>query len=605
MRKSKTVNRTRVDTEFRHEPIKFYRDIRLLFVAPQQNHTSDIWCSTYQVSFKEKPPYEALSYAWGDPEPSQHIICDGKKLAVTRNLYSALFRLRQSHALQPLWIDAICIDQDNTKERNKQVRLMKQIYENSKRVVIWLGEEVESDKDAFDALYSLNRFLLDFDKDQRNWGLRQGIDSFGDTLQHLNLQSPGFRALDILFQRPWFMRAWIVQEVVLPPDAHVTCGNLTIPWKIISRVISTFARRGLLLQLGHTVFSNPESFWRVDAIALLQASVSSAGAPLLNLLIRNRLCSATDPRDKVFSFIGLASDSATMGILPDYSLKTTEVYQKVAIQLAKAHGLSIVLSLAGDTNFLTKPPLYSELPSWVPDWSHRAAKPPMYMNFRAGGPTVEKYALDDVQKALTVQGKFIDRVAHVNELSDRPQGIERNHKEVQMYNAKELASWEELASNLKSYPTGETVEDALWRTLILNHTIDGSVAPQHFKKYFEAFRTFIKKSVGQATTPLLVHHGEEERAHEAMAYRFAETASQCQACMHLCTTQNGFLGCAPITVQKGDIICVFLGSHVPFILRAHENSGSYRLISECYIHGIMQGEAMHAANVPVQGITIR
>lgn len=591
--------------DFRYEPIKFYRDIRLLFIAPQQSHTNDIWCSTYQVSFREKPPYETLSYAWGDPELSESIICDGKRLRVTKNLYAALLRLRQSHALVPLWIDAICIDQNNTSERTKQVRLMKQIYENAKQVVVWLGEEVESDKDAFEALHSLNRFLLDFGKDQRNWAEVQGISSFGDTLQHLNFESPGFRALDSLFQRPWFMRAWVAQEVIVAPRALVTCGTLTIPWKIISRVVSTLIRRGLLQQLAHRVFSKGEGLYRADFISRAQASVSWGGTSLLDLLVSNRTCLSSDPRDKVFAVVGLAKDCKMAGILPDYRSKTAKIYQDVAIYLAKASCMSVVLSLAGDTS-ASRTSLFQELPSWVPDWSQREAKPPILMQFHAGGCMAEKFVVDETRGTLNIHGKIIDSIADIAKHQHRSESYLGDHRDMYEHNSEEMAIYDELLSRLKSYPTGETVEDAFWRTLIFNHKIDGSVAPQEFKKSYEALRATIKDQQYCAANPSGDTQVERETyTRQLMAHNFAETIHRWQSDMRPFVTENGFLGQVPTTARIGDVICVFLGAHVPFVLRPHERGGSYRVIGDCYLHGMMNGEALQASNILVQEITIQ
>jgi hypothetical protein len=72
--------------------------------------------------------YGALSYVWGDTTQSRTITCNGQAIQVTINLADALFRLRDEQATELVWIDALCIDQDNVLERNQQVKLMKDIY---------------------------------------------------------------------------------------------------------------------------------------------------------------------------------------------------------------------------------------------------------------------------------------------------------------------------------------------------------------------------------------------------------------------------------------------------------------------------------------------
>jgi hypothetical protein len=83
--------------------------------------------------------YEALSYVWGDPSAQEEIICHGRKRKVTRNLYEALESLRYTDRRRLLWVDAVCIDQHNDKEKSGQVRMMGQIYARSSRVLVWLG----------------------------------------------------------------------------------------------------------------------------------------------------------------------------------------------------------------------------------------------------------------------------------------------------------------------------------------------------------------------------------------------------------------------------------------------------------------------------------
>ncbi|KAK3341031.1 heterokaryon incompatibility protein-domain-containing protein [Neurospora tetraspora] len=84
-------------------------------------------------------PYGALSYTWGDSPDAYEIFINDRKSLVKENLHMALLALRQTDEDRLLWIDAICIDQDNDKEKGHQVGQMRQIYENAEQVLIWLG----------------------------------------------------------------------------------------------------------------------------------------------------------------------------------------------------------------------------------------------------------------------------------------------------------------------------------------------------------------------------------------------------------------------------------------------------------------------------------
>ncbi|KAM7211194.1 Heterokaryon incompatibility protein (HET) domain containing protein [Rhypophila decipiens] len=104
--------------------------------------------TTHPIPFFNRPPsnylvYEALSYSWGSycslPTSTSTIQCNGIPFSVTATLFDAQTRLRMPATARTLWIDAICINQDNPLERAQQVNLMGEIYKGAGRVVVWLG----------------------------------------------------------------------------------------------------------------------------------------------------------------------------------------------------------------------------------------------------------------------------------------------------------------------------------------------------------------------------------------------------------------------------------------------------------------------------------
>jgi len=115
------------------------RDIRIVILLPG-NRDDDIRCVTQIVSLDASPAYEAISYAWGDPQDTMPILLDGHRLIVMKSLESAMRHLRQPHCPLHVWADALCIDQQNTDEKNHQVSMMGDIYSAASRVYIWLGK---------------------------------------------------------------------------------------------------------------------------------------------------------------------------------------------------------------------------------------------------------------------------------------------------------------------------------------------------------------------------------------------------------------------------------------------------------------------------------
>ncbi|KAH8699396.1 heterokaryon incompatibility protein-domain-containing protein, partial [Phaeosphaeriaceae sp. PMI808] len=115
--------------------------IRLCSILPA-SFDDPIQCVLKIASLDEQPPYEALSYVWGDPSDCLPITVDSRNLPVTKNLECAMRYLRSSEKTRWVWIDALCINQDSIPERNAQVQLMHRIYSGAVLVVSWLGMEM-------------------------------------------------------------------------------------------------------------------------------------------------------------------------------------------------------------------------------------------------------------------------------------------------------------------------------------------------------------------------------------------------------------------------------------------------------------------------------
>jgi hypothetical protein len=182
--------------------------IRLLHIGAGSGD-QPILCWLSNEALAELPSYEALSYTWGEPDKNRVIICDGSPLGVTRNLYAALRHLRKSGQERKVWIDAICIRQEDEEEKTQQVRMMKEIYKRATHVVIWFGEEAPEDKVAFDLLYRFEEAWAKFGE-----GLDFGPFQFAFYDYNLPAtDAEDWWALVKFFQKPWFSRIWILQEV--------------------------------------------------------------------------------------------------------------------------------------------------------------------------------------------------------------------------------------------------------------------------------------------------------------------------------------------------------------------------------------------------------
>ena len=298
------------------------------------------------------PRFEALSYAWGEPNFTHPIICNGHPLAVTSNLYSALLHLRYKTSSRLLWIDQICINQFDIIERNSQLRNVGRIYKLAQNVIAWLGDE------------SLESTRLM--KTLENYGFR-------DTS---NREDPGRLCfgyitdeINSLLRRPWFQRIWVRQEIALAQRVSVHCGGYSIPILALKLSLAAIAQKqtrwGLELMDEHScaVVSGLDTGW---------ARFGTHG--LLDLLNKHRIYEATDPRDKVYGLLGMANDNFVDMLDSDYEKPIIEVFENLAKFLINRDGnLDIIYAAEGQIPILSTWRL--KLPSWVPDWTAKPAAP--------------------------------------------------------------------------------------------------------------------------------------------------------------------------------------------------------------------------------------
>ncbi|KAK7703391.1 hypothetical protein SLS64_009060 [Diaporthe eres] len=181
---------------------------------------------------KREMEYEALSWCWGK-DVAQYVVLiierNSKheektyKLKVREQLALALKYLRHRDTVRTLWIDAICIDQDNPGERNHQVQMMSRIYTRAREVCVWLGDGDSSSKIAID-------FITKEIMELRNF----------DTLSHDKQYTDKWKALMMLMQREWFSRRWVVQEIALANKATIHCGLQSMSWKEFAIAVELF-----------------------------------------------------------------------------------------------------------------------------------------------------------------------------------------------------------------------------------------------------------------------------------------------------------------------------------------------------------------------------
>jgi hypothetical protein len=201
---------------------------RLLILEPGSGQ-DPIRCSLDQYRLDKAPQFEALSYAWGDGPKDREVHASDKILLVSQNLHTALSHLRYSDQTRVLWANAICINQQDTDERTRQVQLMGQIYETAISVIVWLGPEDSRDCRAFELVRAIENRVsgATIRTSKENPDILEALEA------DKNIPADGWTHLGVLFSRPYFKRLWVIQEVAKAKSAAVLCGNKSISYEAL------------------------------------------------------------------------------------------------------------------------------------------------------------------------------------------------------------------------------------------------------------------------------------------------------------------------------------------------------------------------------------
>ena len=183
------------------------REIRILALAPGIDN--DVLCGNLIVESLDYDDlhYTALSYTWSGPVRDSAIIIGGVSLRITENLKLALHGIRGPTRPKNMWIDAICINQNDSEEKNVQVSMMGDIYASATRTIVWLGERSADSDVAMDFIGSIRQRTLD--------------KLEGDS----DANSIPLRAVTDLMRRRWWTRIWVVQEALMSRRVIVQCGE--------------------------------------------------------------------------------------------------------------------------------------------------------------------------------------------------------------------------------------------------------------------------------------------------------------------------------------------------------------------------------------------
>jgi hypothetical protein len=541
-------------------------------------------CCLHTVSLDDNPTFTALSYVWGDPSITENIIVNGHMKPVTTNLEMALRHIKTHwETFEPnrnfrLWADAVCIDQDNIAERASQVRLMGSIYWRSQMTFVWLGQDDEDTKDAFECA----RYIQEHAPLQQRFPplalLKSAPFSVGKFRRSL-------RYLTRLTHLPWFERAWTFQEAILPSTVVLVRGKHSLPFEVFK------ACRSAANVYAHANMS------RAASLILATREVENAAAEqsgllqfddLERLLSFRRGAKASDPRDIIFSLLGLFNPCFYNIMRPDYSISVKDVFTTAAKHIVLESGeLRILCSVESPKHFEDE-----ALPSWVPDWR---ASPENCRNVLHDRNPRSGY--------LATRGSFIQD-------SISPKMYELHLCGIRIGTVDQAGPFNDTHSisdfNLteRYTHTNQPIRAALRQAQTLNFDlgIDRVIAAGHpLRRSLASFFDLPTESHSQRQTctqcpkahamPLLSIDEARNDPEMQPLFNIFRSCEETIGSRAFFTTNSSHLGFGPKLTAAGDQVFLLIGSDIPFVLRPFGEK--FELVGACYVHGIMYGEGLH------------
>lgn len=444
-------------------------EIRLLHILPRhsrqdvdplssQDGDETVHCIMSRTSLSgsdqtDQPPpeFNALSYVWGNPNDKTNIVINSKPVAVTCNLESALRHLRDWHIEEteglPIWVDAVCINQDDTYEQSEQVGIMGNIYRRASRVFSWLGE---GNKDT-------------------DWAIpliRLGF-SAEDEYEHimyvhasaLKVPSQRRRIYVVVFvdlcNREYWYRFWILQEIVLArPSPTLLVGTCSLSYddfsnashrahsfvtdiniyfgrpysRVFDEKLYADAHRRSLPYLNQ---GNRRHFEPTEHLDMIREDLCERGhVHVADVFKRQKLIGewrASDPHDYVYALRGMLDSEAQSLIPVDYSADPLYAYHHATVAILSSPSTyasreSYNLSdLVGSLPFclVTGP---NKVPSWVLDFANQKIADRAQGCYFAHRWSLKRFktmvsSLSSDKRTLILKGIYFDEISTIDEVS--------------------------------------------------------------------------------------------------------------------------------------------------------------------------------------------
>jgi len=581
----------------------------------------------------QEEDYMCLSYVWGDMQDAFTIEVNSHPVSVSKNLWYALRRLRWYGTAGALWIDALCINQDDVQERSAQVFQMAKIYATAEQVIIWLGalsksrswwdSSIELEEEEFSGFLRSLGNNVDVqeatEEVTRAYSAKRKITAPPLDSMIIALMMTLYRFVDL----PWFHRTWTVQEYILArrsifvfggqavntdalANVYTTLNAFATSLKTDSRMQNHFDQHlqttlgPIMLRLNHLACMADLSRIACSDQASSKELAMDAALSVLQMC-RSRKCS--DPRDKLLAFAKVASNALGF-VHADYSISATDIFLRFTLNVIQQMGNLDIWTLVECARDDEEPSKVEGLPTWVVDWTVEGRHAMNHLFHKRNLPTTsQSYSLDfTVGKdgsVLIVQGTKFDVVSKTttDAYGVKPQAFKLGQSELTPWirflgltsldnDAGRSVAWDRFARLLMhdQFPTSAADGGFYIPTRKDEHS-RWRIATAEDKGLFYEWAVKEQEYHGIDTAPKL---SAELRVVVDLVYHIARGRKLFQSV-------GGRLGLCPGSAQAGDVLFHIAGSRWPVLLRpdlvARDHAchtTTYQLIGTCYVSDISE-----------------
>ncbi|KAF2110753.1 heterokaryon incompatibility protein-domain-containing protein [Lophiotrema nucula] len=626
-----------------YKPLRESGQIRTLVIHPT---SSRIECSIRNRKHKTGG-YHALSYGWGSEErPFEAVVVGlkGKELGyipLTKNLRDALCDLRETKELgkNMFWIDQICINQEDSNEKNTQVAMMRSIYQNANGVIVYLGAAVDISQEErglkllqtlwsyykndlpkvyhSSSLYDL--YLKAFKGEVK--ALLQKLEELGIDKTEYDISTGDWNWLYGVCSGEWTQRLWMVQEQLLNGNTVMLRGRHVLSWESLAGISLLASILDIFPQELSIAFRRQKSN-DGDPKGLLHALYFLAGtryrmatlnpeheftptAPLRGVMQYLRALQCRDPRDRVYALMSVSGDTERLGIVPDYSESNTAL--RLSLHLTQRL-IELNINTLIDVCTSRPPNAATSSPSWVlslvfpddfspPFTFDEVFRPHPYVNVE----TNTQFDLESTPPTMTVRGRILDTTSTILTRTVADEDGTATGTDY-MANICSLLSRSDLSDDVLS----SLAHALLWlnyRSATVPFTAEDSAYYIWclFKEYIST--PGISDEVSRKCAELIprlaslcpylrgLYSGPEDAKFEATMLPAIRTSMEGRS---LCYTEAGRFCNTMHDAKPLDSIAAFQGANSLYVLR--QAGERYRLVGDAYVSGLMWSEAYEDLN---------